>query len=225
MRVGRVLDNVLCSLVGHNHLFFIILLQKLVSLLRWKLHDLLMCLVGVHHLWGLLMVVIKYKLVGFDIRLLRLVEVWLAICQDRPWVPLLNNWILHVKCWWRLSLGLERVQGCRLVVLILVLSCKLRTLEVYQGLLERRHDVLTRHVGVQLLLVLLHLLLVKRLKSYNGATHHISLLLVIVDMVPYLVEPDACGASCSHWWRVPEEELPVVGTSKCPFSFAVPLSC
>ncbi len=43
-------------------------------------------------------------------------------------------------------------------------------------------------------------------------------------MVPNLVESDSCRTGCSHWWSISEEELAVIRTSECPFSFAVPLS-
>jgi uncharacterized membrane protein len=64
-------------------------------------------------------------------------------------------------------------------------------LEIYQCLLEWGHYMLTCHVCVQFLLVLLNLFLVKWLECYYWTTHNISLLLVIIDMITNLVEPDS----------------------------------
>lgn len=79
--VLRVLNRLLCWFVRHYHLLFVIFLQEFICLLRRKLHNLLMRLL-IHH-WGLLLNVIKDKLVAFEIYLLCFVEVRLTVSQDR----------------------------------------------------------------------------------------------------------------------------------------------
>lgn len=204
--VLRVLNRLLCWFVRHYHLLFVIFLQEFICLLRRKLHNLLMRLL-IHH-WGLLLNVIKDKLVAFEIYLLCFVEVRLTVSQDRSWIAL-HKWVGQEEGLWRLWNWVEGIK-CWLV---LILSSELCSLEINESLLERSHYVLASYISIKFLFILLYFLLVKRLKSYDRTAHNIRLLLVIINVISYLVEPYASRSGCSHWRSISKEELSVISSS------------
>ena len=73
--------------------------------------------------------------------------------------------------------------------------------------------MLTCHVAVQLLLVLLHLLLVKRLKLYYWAAHNIGLLLIVGDVITHLIEPYTGRSERPYRRSIPKNKGPVIGAT------------
>ena len=90
IREWSILHYLLCMLVCHYHLLFVIFLQEFICLLRRQLHNLLVLLLI--HIGGLLLIVIEDKLVAFGIQLLSFVEVRLTVSQDRPRIAL-HKWV------------------------------------------------------------------------------------------------------------------------------------
>lgn len=117
------------------------------------------------------------------------------------------------------------MEGFESRLVLIVLSRKLCSLEVNQSLLERCHYMLASHICIKFLFILLHFFLVEGLKCYDRTAHNVSLLLVIVNVVPDLIESYTCGTCSSHRRGIPKEELAIVGTSKCSFPLTVSLSC
>jgi hypothetical protein len=73
--------------------------------------------------------------------------------------------------------------------------------------------MLASYIRIKFLFILLDFLLVKRLKSYDRTAHYICLLLVIVNVVPYLIKSYSCRSGGSHRRGISKEKLAVIGPS------------
>ena len=73
--------------------------------------------------------------------------------------------------------------------------------------------MLASYISIKFLFVLLDFLLIERLESNHRTTHYICLLLVIINVIPYLVEPYTCRSGSSHRRGISKEKLTVIGSS------------
>jgi hypothetical protein len=81
--------------------------------------------------------------------------------------------------------------------------------------------VLSCDIAVQLLLILLHLLFVKRLELNYRAAHDICLLRVVVDMITHLVKPYPRSTVRSYRGGIPKYKGSTVGSTQHSLTIGV----